>query len=350
MRADALRELVAEAMLAPSVHNVQPARWRIADDGTIDLFEDVRTRLSVGDPRGNDAGISLGAAAEGLRLAASRQGLALERREAPPQSDAALVPVARYVLTRSDAPEDPLAGHVAERASWRGTFARAGTDDREAAHRLAGPDAAILADPESLREAARIFDAASYGFMRDNGFRSELRSWMRFTRRHPRWGRDGLNAAAMALGRVEAIGASIVLGPAFGILDRLGAAPSLLAEGKKVAGAAGLAVLHRPRAEAPFESGRHFYRLWLRIEAAGFGAAVLAALADDPAAALRIAQMARVPEGHRIVSAFRFGRRPAGAAVERARRGLGEVLVQGPYSPPATSDPRRGRVGSEDGA
>jgi nitroreductase len=327
MPADALRELVGEAMLAPSVHNVQPARWRIADARTIDLFEDVRTRLAVGDPRGNDAGISLGAAAEGLQLAASRRGLALERHEAPPQTDAALVPVARYVLTPSDAPPDPLAACIAKRASWRGDFARAGTCDREAAQRLAGPDTAILADPAALREAARIFDAASYGFMRDDAFRAELRSWMRFTRRHPRWARDGLNAAAMALGRVEAVGASLVLGPAFGILDRIGLAPSLLAEGKKVAAAAGLAVLHRPSAEPPFESGAHFYRLWLRIEAAGLGAAVLAALADDPAAARQIAQMAGVPSGHRIVSAFRFGRRPAGAAVERARRGLAEVLV-----------------------
>jgi hypothetical protein len=131
----------------------------------------------------------------------------------------------------------------------------------------------------------------------------------------------------MSLGRVEAIGASVVLGPAFGILDRIGVAPALLAEGKKVAAAAGLVVFHRPAAEAPFDSGAHFYRLWLRIEAEGFGAAVLAALADDPAAARRIAQMAGVPSGHRIVSAFRIGRRPAGARVERARRGLAKVLV-----------------------
>ena len=67
------RALVTEAKLAPSVHNVQPARWRFEGDDALILFEDTTVRLPVGDPRGNDAGISLGAAAEGLRLAAGRR-------------------------------------------------------------------------------------------------------------------------------------------------------------------------------------------------------------------------------------------------------------------------------------
>lgn len=326
MNADMLRALVAEAMLAPSVHNVQPARWRLGD-GVIDLFEDVRTRLTIGDPRGNDAGISLGATAEGLKLAASRHGLALQSCEAPLQTNAMLVPVARYKLAPGETAADPLAGKVEERASWRGDFTAASAANREDAKRLAGPDSVVLVDPIMLEDAARIFDAASYDFIRDSAFRGELRSWMRFTPRHPRWGRDGLNADSMALGRIEAIGASVVLGPAFGMLDRIGVAPGLLAEGKKVAAAAGLVVFHRPAEEAPFDSGAHFYRLWLRIEAAGFGAAVLAALADDPAAARQIAQMAGVPSADRIVSAFRIGCRPAGAKMARARRGLAEILV-----------------------
>jgi nitroreductase len=32
-----LRELVAEARLAPSVHNIQPTRWRLCPDGRLDL-------------------------------------------------------------------------------------------------------------------------------------------------------------------------------------------------------------------------------------------------------------------------------------------------------------------------
>lgn len=326
MSDDLRRTLVGEAGLAPSVHNVQPARWRLVGEDGLDLYEDVRTRLTVGDPAGNDAGISLGAAAEGLRLAASRRDLEVKPGALPPQVEAGLMPVARYTLVEGGTP-DPLAEHVAGRASWRGDFAVATNADREAAALLGGADSAVITDPDRLADAAGTFDRASYDFMRDPAFRGELRSWMRFTSRHPRWSKDGLNVAAMALGRVEAVGASLVLGPAFGILDRTGIAPGLLAEGGKVASAAGLVVFHRPDAETPFDNGAHFYRLWLRIEAAGFGAAVLAALADNPVAARQIASMAGVPAGHRIVSAFRVGRRPPGAVVARARRDLDELLV-----------------------
>lgn len=34
---DLLRELVAEARLAPSVHNIQPTRWRLLGDGRLAL-------------------------------------------------------------------------------------------------------------------------------------------------------------------------------------------------------------------------------------------------------------------------------------------------------------------------
>jgi len=318
--------LVAEAMLAPSVHNVQPARWRLAGADGLQLFEDPGCRLTVGDPGGNDAGISLGAAAEGLRLAAGRVGLVLVPAE-PPAAEPGLRPVAGYRLVPSEEAPDPLASHVEARRSWRGTFAKPGAADREAVSALACENAAVLVDPEVLGGLARRFDRASFGFMRESDFRGELLSWMRLTPRHPRWSRDGLNAEAMAMGRVEAWGAGLLLGRGFAAFDRIGLARPLLAEGAKVAGAAGLVVFHRPSDEAPFDSGAHFYRLWLRLEAAGFCAAVLAALADDREAAAEVARIAGVPEGRRVVSAFRIGRRPAGAMLGRARRPIAEVLV-----------------------
>ncbi|MBV8686450.1 MAG: hypothetical protein JOZ90_09240 [Alphaproteobacteria bacterium] len=323
-----IRSLVEQAMLAPSVHNVQPARWRI-EDGAALLLEEAGRRLAVADPRGNDAAISLGAAAEGLRLAASRDGLsAVAETDALPKPAGGLRPVARYRFVPG-AEADPLASLVDARRSWRGAFERPTPADRAAALALAGEDAAVCADADALREMARRFDRASYGFMRDPAFRRELVSWMRLSRRHPRWSADGLNAEAMAMGRIEALGAGVVLGPAFRPLDRIGLAPALLAEGSKVAGSAALVVFHRPEAEDPFVSGGHFYRLWLRLEAAGFGAAVLAALADDPDAAREVADLTGIPAGRRVVSAFRIGRRPPRAQAPRARRPIEEVLVEG---------------------
>ena len=50
-REDALT-LVAEANLAPSVHNTQPARWRFLPGGRMLLLEDVRRRIPFADPTG----------------------------------------------------------------------------------------------------------------------------------------------------------------------------------------------------------------------------------------------------------------------------------------------------------
>jgi hypothetical protein len=125
---------------------------------------------------------------------------------------------------------------------------------------------------------------------------------------------------------LEAVGADIVLGAAFPVLEAIGLARPLLADAAKTRSAAAIVFFHRPTGEEPFTSGAHFYRLWLRIEGAGFGAAVLAALADDPDISAELAN-AHVPAGHRLVSAFRIGRRSAGAAYARARLPLDELIV-----------------------
>lgn len=320
-----LRRFVEAAIAAPSVHNVQPARWRI-DGETLLLIEDRSRRLAVGDPAGNDAAISLGAAAEGLRLAAAQERYAaVEDRTALPAASDSLRPVARFRFKSAENP-DPLAEWLGRRASWRGEFAAPTDADRTAAAALEGPDTRAVTDPGALATLAQRFDRASYGFTRRADFRGELRSWMRLRPSHPRWAADGLNAEAMALSRIEAFGAGLVLGPLFGLLDRMGLARTLIAEGRKVESAAAVVLFHRPADEDPYESGRHFHRLWLAIDRAGFGAAVLAALADDREAAAATAAAHGIPHHHRLVSAFRIGRR-SGAGYPRARLPLESVLV-----------------------
>lgn len=325
MSETSLLHIVEAAIAAPSVHNVQPARWRIEGDALL-LLEDMSRRLTVGDPTGNDAAISLGAAAEGLRLAASRDGLAaIESRSGLPAATDTLRPVARFRFGPGAA-IDPLAEWLEHRASWRGVFLPPTEADRTAAAALESDDARVVADPATLGELARRFDRASYDFTRRRDFRGELRSWMRLRRDHPLWSDDGLNAEAMALSRTEAFGAGLVLGPLFALLDKLGLARILLAEGSKVERGTAVILFHRPTDEDPFESGRHFHRLWLVIERAGFGAAVLAALADDREAAGEIIAAYGIPPGRRLVSAFRIGRR-AGPGYPRARLPLSSVLV-----------------------
>lgn len=324
MSADQLRRIVAASLASPSVHNVQPARWRI-DGESLVLLEDSARRLTVGDPRGNDAAISLGAAAEGAAIAATGEGLATRIVRLPDEGQGPLRSVARLTFT-TGAGRDPLLAVLGTRASWRGGFLPPILEDRVAAQELAGEDRTILADPSSIAAAAALYDRASYGIMRGHAFRAELRHWMRLRRSHPEWARDGLNAEAMRLSAIEAAGAGAVLGPLFRPLAALGLAPTLLAEAKGFAHAAAVVLFHRPADEDPFESGRAFHRLWLEVDAGGLGGNVLAALADDPAAAASLSAAHGIDPERRLVSALRIGRRN-GAAFPRARLPLGEVLL-----------------------
>lgn len=323
MMRDQLRELVAEASVAPSVHNVQPARWRIDGDALV-LLEDMSRRLTIGDPTGNDAGLSLGAAAEGLAIAASTRGLQTYIRRCA-ENGGELRQIARVEFSE-DGIRDSLAHQLSKRASWRGGFVAPTSEMVSAATALAKPDCLVVTDREEVDRLARWYDQASFTFMRKHGFRGELRRWMRLSRSHPDWARDGLNADAMKLSKVEALGAGAVLGVLFRPLAWLGLARPLLAEAKSFGNAVGVALLHRPKEELPFESGRRFHRLWLEIEEAGFGANVLAALADESTLSRRICEQYGIDADRRLVTAFRFGAR-VGNGFAPARLPLNELLV-----------------------
>lgn len=318
-----LRQLVAAALASPSVHNVQPARWRIEGE-TLVLLEDTARRLAVGDPHGHDAAISLGAAAEGLAIAASGEGLAAAIEPLSGEYEGLRL-VARFRFTPGASP-DPLLPVLATRASWRGGFLPPSPEDRAAAAALAGADRTIITDPAAIAAVAAAYDRASFAIMRGGDFRGELTHWMRLKPAHPDWARDGLNAAAMQLSGLEAMAAGAVLGPLFRPLAAVGLAPALLAEAKGFAQAAGVALFHRPAGEDPFDSGRAFHRLWLEVDAAGFGGNVLAALADHRDTAAALARDHHIGEGQRLVSALRIGRRD-GKPFPRARLPLDEVLL-----------------------
>jgi hypothetical protein len=58
----------------------------------------------------------------------------------------------------------------------------------------------------------------------------------------------------------------------FAPLDWSGIAASLLSDQAKTSSADGVVLFCRPRGEDPLLTGRHFYRLWLEIDRAGFAA------------------------------------------------------------------------------
>lgn len=322
MTEDEFRALVAEAVLAPSVHNVQPARWRLAG-GAILVGAAREAGLAVSDPEGRDAGLSCGAAVEALVLALSARGRGAEVEDLWPEDRGDLLPgcrMAARVRMTGAVPADPLAGMLARRFTHRGAFgpAEAGGWERE--------DAVLVSDPGLRARIAEMNDAISLAVLRQAPVRRELLSWMRLRRSHPRWGLDGMSREALRMSPVVALGAGLALGPFWGLFDRLGLTAGLTAERAATVTAPVIAAFHRAEGESPVTSGRAYLRLWLEAAARGMAGWPMAALADDPGMRAEVADLLGIGAGRRLIQVIRFGA-PTAPMPARARRPLAEVLV-----------------------
>jgi hypothetical protein len=320
--------LVREASRAPSVHNVQPARWRFGTDGSVTLFRALDRVLPVADPTGHDVAVSLGAAFEGLAIALSRMGLTLgaptpEREERAGGCEA----VVRATITPGGE-TDQLAPWVRARRSHRGKFAAPRPGDRAAIEALGADDVRIVTMPDEIRAIAPLHDAATWTFESRAEYHAELWSWLRLSPSDPRYRRDGLNADCLALTPLERRAARLLLRPAsFALLTRLGVAKSLIAESPQVQSAAAV-VLFTPRGgDEPFDVGRRFYRLWLSIAAAGLCAVPMSASADDPGVRGMLATCYGIPDDLRIANVLRVGRAPKDGVAESGRLPVEELMV-----------------------
>jgi hypothetical protein len=327
LSADLLRTLVAQARLAPSVHNVQPSRWRLAGNRLL-LLGDPSRAIPVADPAGRDWRLSHGAHLEGLALALAARGLRLAEitmQAAAPESGG-LVPIADCTVAADAAtsPEEP----VATRMSWRGAFKPVDAETQADLGRLAArDDCTLVTDRNSIVEIARLADRAALYFLRDDGHRAELLEWLRLSRSHPRYARDGLNAEAMQLSSFDAFGAGLVLGPLFRPLDTIGLAAPMVRETTKTSSAAAIVLFHRPAGEDAFESGRALYRAWLTMERHGLKGCPMSVLADWDQSRDTLAQRYAVPRDRHIVSVFRIGRPDGTPSAARARLPVDELIV-----------------------
>jgi nitroreductase len=299
-------ELVRCVARAPSVHNVQPARWRFVAGGEVQLHRAMERALPAADPSGRDVRQSLGAAFEGMALALSRRGLALG---APVFARAGLELVATARVTPGrDA--DPLAELVERRRAFRGRFDPANEHELSAlrAHFDSVADVRLVLGAPALDELARRYDRASYGFLSQPAYWREFHGWCRFLRSHPDYARDGLNADCLALSATERLAASVLLRPwVFALMRKLGLGAALVSEAVQIRSSAAV-VLFAPRRDLdPFDAGRRFYRVWLELTALGLHACPLSALADARSSAETLEREHGIPPEHALLNAFRVG-------------------------------------------
>jgi nitroreductase len=200
---EAVDACIRAATAAPSVHNSQPWRFRVAGRG-IDVLADPRRRLAVLDPRGRELVMSVGAAVFNLRVALRHQGW-LPVVRLFPGGEPELV--ARVAAGRPAAPDPAvraLAAAVFQRHTHRGPFTATAmpaslVDELTAAAAAEGAVLTVL-DPARRNAVFALAHAAQERLRTDRDYLSELATWTAW-----RPGRtDGV--PPQALGPPDAVG------------------------------------------------------------------------------------------------------------------------------------------------
>lgn len=318
-----LRDVVMRANLAPSVHNIQPARWRY-DGHDILIAADPRLTLAVGDPEGYDTGLSCGAAVEATHLALGAIGIGATVTDCWHDDDRHTWRGFRLAarLRLQDGQADPLAARLEQRATWRGPF----SDEVPNLFGWSRDDAVLVLDQPSRFWLADRNDWASLEIMRGKPFRRELLHWMRLSEGHPRYHMDGLNRDSMRMEINTARAARWALGPCWGLLNLFGATKAITAEADATRTAPVIACFHRATDESPVTAGRAYLRMCLEAANLGFAGWPMAALSDYPQTRAEICDRYAIGPDRRLVQVIRFGV-PTGPIPARVRRPLDEILI-----------------------
>lgn len=322
-----------KAARAPSAHNTQPACWHIDAGNGIYLFENLDRQLKVADPQKRDHYIGLGAAFEGLCIAASEDGVEL----APPAFDCAPGfdydpathrPLA-FTSVRGPCNPDFLAPYVPRRATYRGKFTdlrRRGAAFKAWAER--NPDILLADEASDITRIADWYDRCAYEFAKDEACYTELYCWLRFNDRHPDWNRDGLNANALAMGAVEkGLGAYVAHPTVFQLWKKLGLGKHFVSEKAAIRSASCILIFTGDRELSAFHMGRRFYRLWLEIASLGFALCPMSALSDHPWGRERLRAGWDIPADRHIVNVLRVGIPPKGLPQPAARLPDDELFI-----------------------
>ncbi len=194
-----VQEMVAAAILAPSMHNTQPWRFRFSPgDQTIELYADPARMLRFGDPEGRAVHIACGAALLNLRLAAVAAGRQPQVRLIPTVTQRLLLATVRLAGPCQPQP-DELELHAAiparrtNRRPFSGRPVPPGilAELAEAARRE-GAELHFLDHQEAVRVLGLARDAERQ-LLAHQRYRAELARWAGGAR-----DREGIPDAALA--------------------------------------------------------------------------------------------------------------------------------------------------------
>ena len=182
MAADQVLEALRAAALAPSTHNTQPWRFRVAE-GAFEVWADPSRRLPVADPDDRQLRLACGAALFNLRLAVSRAGHMPHTTMLPdPEHPLLLGRVRVGAAGVADPPTLALARAMADRRTNRHPFfpEPVPAPQRAALRRAAETEHArllLIEDPDQRRSLQELVHTAHRTQQADPAFRAELQRW-----------------------------------------------------------------------------------------------------------------------------------------------------------------------------
>ncbi|WP_445158430.1 Acg family FMN-binding oxidoreductase [Halomonas sp. E14] len=320
-RAARLNELIRYATLAPSGHNTQCWRFRVADEA-ITILPDLTRRTPVVDPDDHHLYVSLGCAAENLSLAAQALGMQGEV-SFHAEGDGEV----RVTLAPCPPERSPLFEAIPARQCSRSDYDGLPVTDQElyllqGAGTGKGVSISLLTERPAIEQVLAFVLQANGRQIANRAFREELEAWIRFGEREALEAGDGLFARAMGspptprwLGRWL-----------FRALFRQGAESAKVA--RQVRSSAGIAVFISESDDKAHwvEAGRCYQRFALQATALGICNAFINQPVEEASVRPAFAEALGIVGG-RPDLVVRFGR---GKAMPRSlRRPVEAVLMPG---------------------
>lgn len=176
------RTAAIRATRAPSVHNTQPWRFVLRDEG-LDVHADWSRQLTVLDPRARQLLMSVGCAVLNARVAYAAAGIGVRVDRFPDRNHADLV---ARIRPSSDRGVDHRLSRLDDAIDVRQTNRRRFSDDAvpdevleelAAAARAEGAELFPVTSDEHRHELARLSQIADRIENSDPGYRAELRRW-----------------------------------------------------------------------------------------------------------------------------------------------------------------------------
>ena len=263
--------MVEYASKAPSGHNTQPWFFTLGADA-ITITPDFSKRLPVVDPDDRELFISLGCAAENLRIAANHYGYATTT------AVSAAGTITIHLDKQPGAQLDPLFAQIPLRQTNRARY-----DGRNIPQALLDGILAAAQSDDTVR--LRVWDKNAPQFAQlaelvmdgnraqlgDEAFKRELLSWIRFNKAHSERTLDGLSYAVMGAPNLPAWMTKPIIRLA------LKANAQNKADGKKIASASHLLLLATDDDTIPtwIAAGAVLQRLLLLLTEQGIASAWL---------------------------------------------------------------------------